>query len=203
VVNNERIYSKMDVMSAVKARRSVGKMKPDVVPGREKIEKMLEAATYAPNHHEVEPWRFFVLAGNSRQELGELMAQRVSETMPDLTSDKAKAALEKARTRLFRAPVVIVVASVKPNSPKVVDVENVEAVSAAIQNMLLVAQAEGLATMWRTGDVCYDPQIKAFFGLEPEEHLVGFVYVGYPAVPVSDRQPTPFSEKTRWLGFEG
>jgi nitroreductase len=192
----------MDVMTAVKARRSVGLMKADVVPSREKIEKLLEAATYAPNHHEVEPWRFFVLAGESRQELGELMAGRVAETMGDLSTEKAQAALNKARTRLFRAPVVIVVASCKPVAPKVVDIENVEAVSAAIQNMLLVAQEEGLATMWRTGDVCYDPKIKAFFGLEPEEHLVGFVYVGYPAVPVSERHPTNFAEKTKWLGWE-
>jgi nitroreductase len=162
----------MDVMSAIKARRSVGLMKPDIVPAKEKIEKVLEAATYAPNHHEVEPWRFFVLAGDARKELGELMAERVAANTADLTTDKAQAALNKARTRLFRAPVVIVVASLKPALPKVVDIENVEAVSAAIQNMLLVAQAEGLATMWRTGDVCYDPKIKAFFGLEPEEHCL-------------------------------
>jgi nitroreductase len=86
--------------------------------------------------------------------------------------------------------------------PKVVDLENVEATAAAIQNMLLTAQEEGLATIWRTGEAAYDLKVKAFFGLEPEEHIVGFIYLGYPAVSVSPREPGHFETKTRWLGWE-
>jgi nitroreductase len=191
----------MTVYEAIRARRSVGKMKPDRPP-REKIERVLEAATYAPNHHEVEPWRFFVISGKVREELGELFVQRSVALLSETTSEKSQAILAKERGKLLRAPVVIVVASVKPALPKVVDLENVEATAAAIQNMLLTAQEEGLATMWRTGEVAYDLKVKAFFGLEPEEHIVGFIYLGYPAVPVSPRQPGHFNTKSRWLGWE-
>ena len=191
----------MSVYNVIKARRSVGKMKQER-PSREKIEKILAAATYAPNHHEVEPWRFFVLSGKYRQEVGDLLAQRLIERLPETTSEKAQAAIAKEGHKLMRAPVVIAVAWLKPNMAKVKDIENVEAVSAAIQNMLLVAQEEGLASIWRTGDGAYDPRIKAYFGLEPEEHIVGFVYLGYPAVPVSPREPTHFEHKTRWLGWD-
>jgi len=191
----------MTVFEVIKARRSVGKMKPDL-PARQTIERILEAATYAPNHHEVEPWRFFVMSGKVREELGEIMAERLAQKLGETRSEKAQAALIKERSKLLRAPVIIAVASLKPNQPKIVDIENVEAVAAAIQNMLLVAQEEGLVSIWRTGDPVYDPKIKAFFGIEPEEHLVGFVYLGYPAVPIPHREPGHFETKTRWLGWE-
>ena len=68
--------------------------------------------------------------------------------------------------------------------------------------MLLVAEEEGLAAIWRSGDASFDPQIKAFFGLQPQEHIVAFLYLGYPAVPKPHRVPTSFEEKTEWRGWE-
>ncbi len=173
-------------------------MKPDMPP-REKIERILEAATYAPNHHEVEPWKFFVMSGKALVELGELMREQLAAKMEETTSEKAQAALEKERNKPLRAPVIIAVASLKPSQPKVKDIENYAAVSAAVQNMLLVAVEEGLVSIWRTGNPVYDERVKAFFGLEPHEHLVGFIYLGYPAVPVPEREPAHFSTKTVWM----
>ena len=191
----------MSVFDAIRTRRSIGKVKPDRPP-REKIERMLEAATYAPNHHTTEPWRFFVLSGQAREELGKLMEQSLRHRMADTTSEKAQAALAKERHKPLRAPVVIAVASVRPENPKIVDIENVEAVAAAIENMLLVAEEEGLVCIWRSGDPARDPRIKAHFGLRPDEHIVGFVYVGYPAIPRPERIPAPYQTKTSWLGWE-
>ena len=59
----------MDVMTAIKTRRSIGKVKSDPVP-KEMIETILEAGTWAPCHHQTEPWRFFVLTGDARNGLG-------------------------------------------------------------------------------------------------------------------------------------
>ncbi len=191
----------MSVFEVIRNRRSIGKVKPDRPP-REKIERMLEAATYAPNHHLTEPWRFIVMTGQAREELGELLEQSLRQRMSDTTSEKARAALTKERNKPLRAPVLIAVASAPPNGPKVIDLENVAAVAAAIQNMLLVAKEEGLGAMWRTGDPARDPRVKAYFGLSPEEHIVGFVYVGYPAIPHSERIPAPFQTKTEWRGWD-
>ena len=49
----------MDVMEAIRGRRSVGKMRQDLPP-REAIETILDAGTWAPCHHVTEPWRFSV-----------------------------------------------------------------------------------------------------------------------------------------------
>ncbi len=152
----------MHVFDLIKRRRSIGKMTGER-PTREQIERLLEAATHAPNHYKVQPWKFIVLAGNAREELV------VAET---------------------------------PKQPKVMAIENIEATAAAVQNMLLTAEEMGLACMWRTGDAAYDPHVKQWLGLESGEHIVAFLYVGYPAIPRLERIPITFKEKTTWSGWE-
>jgi nitroreductase len=191
----------MSVFETIKRRRSIGKMTRER-PTREQIERMLEAATHAPNHHKVEPWKFIVLAGKAREELGKVMADSLATRLEETRSEKAQALLNKERGKLLRSPVVIAVAAEPAKQPKVMGVENIEAVAAAVQNMLLAAEEMGLACMWRTGDAAYDPCVKEWLGLSAEDHLVAFVYVGFPAIPRQERHPTDFAEKTTWIGWD-
>ena len=191
----------MTIFQTIKRRRSIGKMTSEV-PNREQIERLLEAATHAPNHHKVQPWRFFVLAGHAREELGAVMADALAARLAETTSDKAQALINKERGKLLRSPIIIIVAAERPNLPNVLAIENIEAVAAAVENMLLTAEEMGLACMWRTGDAAYDPRIKAWLGLSAEDHIVAFVYAGYPAIPHLERRPIPFEEKTTWIGWE-
>jgi nitroreductase len=195
----------MSIFEIITGRRSIGKMTAQR-PDRRDIERLLEVATHAPNHHKVEPWKFIVLAGEVREELGKVMAeslaQRLAETpLPLPPHDKQVALLNKERTKLLRSPVVIVVVAEPSKQPNVMSIENIEATAAATQNMLLAAEEMGLACMWRTGDAAYDPRIKQWLQLAPDDHIVAFVYVGYPAIPKSERHPITFEEKTRWLGW--
>lgn len=190
-----------NVFETIKNRRSIGKMTSER-PSRQQIERLLEVATHAPNHHKVQPWKFIVLAGSARAELGALMAASLADRLEDTSSEKAQAMLNKERNKLMRAPVVIVVAAEMPRQPNVLEIENIEAVAAAVQNMLLAGEEMGLACMWRTGDAAYDPRIKQWLGLTPEEHIVSLLYAGFPAIPRLERKPTPFEEKTTWLGWE-
>ena len=191
----------MSVFETIKKRRSLGMMTQER-PSRQQIARLLEAATHAPNHHKVEPWKFIVLAGKAREELGLIMAESLASHLDETASDKAQARLNKERTKLLRSPVVIAVAAQLPHLPSVLEIENIEAVAAAVQNMLLAAEELGLACMWRTGDAAYDPRVKRWLGLAPGEHIVAFVYVGFPAIPALERVPTSFEEKTTWLGWE-
>jgi len=191
----------MHVFDLIKRRRSVGKMNGER-PTREEIELLLEAATHAPNHHNAQPWKFIVLAGNAREELGTVMATSLAKRLEETSSEKAQAILNKERNKPLRSPVVIVVVAESPKQPKVKEIENIEATSAAVQNMLLTAEEMGLACMWRTGDAAYDPHVKQWFGLESGDQIVAFLYVGYPAIPRLERIPISFKEKTTWSGWE-
>ncbi|MBN2909031.1 nitroreductase [Polycladomyces sp. WAk] len=192
----------MDIWTAIRTRRSIGVMKPDPVP-RKMIEQLLEAAVWAPCHHMTEPWRFFVLTDEGRRPLARTLVEIAREKMTDPDTDENRAKLAKEEQKPFRAPVVIAVAVSPSDDPKVEMVEELAAVHAAVQNMLLAARAMGLGAIWRTGMPCYHPKMKELFGLGEKEQLVGFVYVGYPAIDAPVKKRTPASEKTRWIDKDG
>ena len=184
----------METLEAIHTRQSIGQVKPDAV-SRELIEKILSAAVQAPNHFKVRPWRFVVMTGAGRARLGEAMAQSTKSAKPDATEDD----LRKDREKPLRAPVVIAVAVDKPGLTKAQEIENVCAAAAAVQNLLLAAHALGLAAMWRTGPSATDPAIKHFFGWEADQHLIGFVYVGYPQSEATPPTRPSFEDRTVWM----
>src|SRR5436190_22353231 len=109
----------MELFEAIFTRMSIGKVSPDPVP-RGLIEKILEAATQAPNHHKVQPWRFIVLTGAARERLGDIMAQALLKRQPEAPPEIVTA----ERAKPLRAPVLIAVAVDKPNGPKIIELEN-------------------------------------------------------------------------------
>jgi nitroreductase len=189
----------MNVIDAIRGRRSIGKVLPDLPP-REAIEAILEAGTWAPCHHVTEPWKFVVIAGDAREQLGDVMARaKVERRLRE--GKETEGEYERAKAKALRAPVIVAVAVEPDESPKVVEIEEVEAGAAAVQNMLLTAHSLGLGSMWRTGDPAYDDDVKRFLGLKPQAHVIGFVYLGYPAILPSRARHTPHESLTTWLGW--
>jgi len=184
----------MDVFDAIYNRHSQGKVKQDEVP-RELLEKLLSAAVQAPNHYKVRPWRFVVLTGNARNKLGDVFAASQLDRKPDLPPE----ASDKIRSSPLRAPVVIAVGVDKPSEEKVREIENICAVAAACQNLLLAAQAEGLAVKWRTGEWARDAKIKEYLGFSADQHILAYLYIGYPKF-IAEHEPRPsFNDRTVWM----
>jgi nitroreductase len=184
----------MDLFETIMSRHSIAKVKSVPVP-REIIEKLLLAAVQAPNHYQVRPWRFTVLTGKSREALGEVMAQSLKQQHPDLSD----AALEKERAKPLRAPVLIVVSVDKSDDPRVLEIENISSVAAAVENLLLAAHAKGLGAMWRTGPAAHDLYVKKFLGFDPDQILLSFVYIGYPDMDPPVMERPSFEDRTVWM----
>ena len=66
----------------------------------------------------------------------------------------------------------------KKDYDKVPEIEQVLAVGAAVENMLLAAHAMGLGVMWKTGAAAYDAGVKAAVGLAPVDHIVAILHLG-------------------------
>ena len=193
----------MDVLEAIRTRRTAGKIRPDLPP-REVIEELLESATWAPNHRLNEPWRFFVLAGEARERFGELMAADACANLDDPADEQKKAGTIDAQLKkATRSPVIIAVACDPPISPRIDPIEDVCAVACGVQNLMLAAHAKGLVSKWSSGQPCHSPAIKSFFGLSPEHQILGYIYLGYPNEDPKDGSRTPHHEKTTWLGWPG
>lgn len=184
----------MDVFEAIQNRHSQGSVKPDPVP-RETIEKLLASAVQAPNHYKVRPWRFVVLTGEGRNRLGEVMAASQQSRHPEYPSE----AFDKCRSLPLRAPVVIAVGVDKPTEAKVLEIENVAAAAAAIQNLLLAAYAMGLGAKWRTSEWARDPLVKEFLGFGHDQHIIGFIYIGYPEFVSEPALRPSFEDRTVWM----
>jgi nitroreductase len=81
----------------------------------------------------------------------------------------------------------------------VVEIENVCAAAAAVQNLLLAAHALGLGAMWRTGTAAFEPKVKAFLGFAPDQHLIGFIYIGYPEGEPKPPQRPSVEDRVVWI----
>jgi nitroreductase len=190
----------MEVVDAISTRRSVGRVSDKPLP-RGVLEKLLAAAVAAPNHHESEPWRFFVLSGKAREAFGDALADSLRNRRPDMEAERLEALCAAERMKPLRAPVLIVVACKRSENPRILHQEDLHACSAAIQNLLLTAHGQGLAGMWRTGDGVYASDVKAHFGLSPDDDIAGIVYLGYPVESEGDAFPArirSFEPYTVW-----
>ncbi len=192
----------MDALEAIATRRSRGKMRQDVPP-RDLIERVIEAGVQAPNHHETQPWRFYVLTGDARAEFGDALAQALVLRAGEVEPAKLEAIMASERSKPLRSPVIVVVGSVCERDDPMSRREDLQAASAALQNMLLAAHALGLATVWRTGDGAYDDSVKAYFGLRPVDEIAGVLYLGYPDETMSGppQRNRDYASKTEWRGW--
>ena len=191
------------LLNAIKHRRSMGvaRLLPDAVPPF-LIHRALEAADWAPSHGETEPWRFTVYTGESRRELGEAFAQAYRQDA-ERDGDFKEKSFESQRERAFGSPVWISIgmqpAALPNGGLKMSEEEEIMAVACAVQNLHLVASAEGLAGMWLSKGVFCHKRVAEFIGLTPPHgRLLGFFILGWPAIAWPDGERRPLSEKVRW-----
>lgn len=176
----------MDVLEAIALRRSTGRLN-EPAPTPDQLSLLLDAAACAPDHGTLRPWQFIVLEGEEKDDFGAVLADAYLERCRAEGTEPVPAKHDKERTKLGRAPMVVVVA-VEPVAGSIPTIEQVSAGAAATQNILLAATALGLGSMWRTGDPCYDPRVRAALGLSETALMLGFVYLG-TAAPGSLDQP--------------
>lgn len=167
----------MDALDAIFNRRSIGRLS-EPPPTPTDLDTILRAAAAAPDHQSLRPWRFVVLQGDAKDAFGSVLADAYRRRCAALDKDPVSAKEDKERTKLGRAPLVVVVAVVHRGDQFVPFLEQFASAAAAAQNMLLAATALGYGSMWRTGDPAYDEDVRTALGLNVADAIVGFVYLG-------------------------
>ena len=163
----------MDALELLVGRESAVKlMSPG--PDQEALEKMFESALRAPDHGRLRPWRFIVVPEEKRERFGELMAGCLRRMDPEAPAD----ALQRERDKAMRAPVSVVAAAAIHRGHKIPEVEQLVSAAAATENIMLAARAQGFGAMWKTGAPAYDAEVKQALGLDPDNEIVGFLYLG-------------------------
>jgi nitroreductase len=170
----------VDLHEAIEGRRSIRKFRKSPVE-KELIADIFETALWAPSGMNRQNWKFFVLAGERKEELVSISSTSFEYLEPELQklfAEKPKIveATRRFFNRLGEAPVVVC-AYFEPAN--IEDVTSFQNVAAAIQNLLLVAYARGLGSCWMTGPVYVAEKINRFLGIE-NMTLVALIPMGYP-----------------------
>lgn len=171
------------IISIITGRRTIHEFQPEPVPPEELILAGLDAARWAPNHHHVEPWHFYLPGPETREAICRLNAEMLAET-------KGPAAAEKKLARWRAIPGWLVLTSERASEP-VREQENYAACCCAVQNLALFLWEHGVGLKWSTGPVVRNDRFYTLLDTDPvRERVVGLFWYGYPAeVPKMRRQP--------------
>ena len=190
-----------DLATLLRSRRSVRKYQSRPV-ARELLERILEAARWAPSPHGRQPWRFVVL---TRQELKKHLAERMGENwrsnleMDGQSNEVVNIRLEKSMQRILTAPALIIPCLYLEDMDRYPDEKRqadettmaVQSLGAAIQNMLLMAYDLGLDSGWMCAPL-FCPEVVCA-ALDLDERLIphALITVGYAAADPQRRERLP------------
>ena len=154
-------------------------MMSDRAVPEEDLRAILENANWAPSHGLTEPWRFKIYRGEARARLAEALGTLYETALPRDQQKEGKA--DKLREMPLRAPVVILVCMERQKIEKIRELEEIEAVACAVQNMHLTAASRGLGAFWSTPPFLYTRDMTEWLGLGEKDRCLGIFYLGYPA----------------------
>lgn len=160
------------------------------------VMQLLENANQAPNHKKTQPWRFVVYCGDGLRTFAEFQAERYKQTAGE---NFKQPKYDKLLTTPLQCSHVIAIGMKRDPEHRLPEIEEVEAVSCAIENLYLSVTAYGLGGYLSTGGATYDADARSFFGLEPEDKIIGFFYLGYVETPSLAIPRPPVGEKVTWV----
>lgn len=176
IVTNSQVTDEQ-LINWIKSRRSIGNLSIPA-PTESQIKAAIDCAVTAPDHKKLQPWRFIVTQGNARHELGRaflVAAEAKAAQEGDTLSEKDR---QKTYNMPLRAPVIITVVTQMQVHKKVPSFEQMLSAGAAVQNLILALKAQGFSTVWRTGLLCNEPAVKAYFDVSADDYVTAFVYTG-------------------------
>lgn len=191
-------YNLSEITAVIKDRRSI---KPEEFSSRkvhrEVVEDVLNNAIWAPSHGLTQPWRFKVFIDEGLDKLREALPEMYEKTTPADKFNPLKK--EKVSKRPDRSSVIIAICMEREEAERIPELEEIQAVACAVQNMYLTCTAYGIGAFWSSPKYVYTQEMKDFLGLKEKDRCLGLFYMGYPEGdwPKSHRKPLEYV--TQWI----
>ncbi|WP_025505735.1 NAD(P)H nitroreductase [Vibrio parahaemolyticus] len=180
----------MEALDLLLNRRSIAKLSAPAPEGKA-LENIIRAGLRAPDHAGLTPWRFVIAQGDGLKKLSDILVKAAIADHSD------EVVIEKVKNAPFRAPMVITVIAKVSEHEKVPALEQYLSAGCAVQAMQMAAVAQGFQGFWRSGKWMFHPEVHQAFGLEGEDEIVGFLYLGTPGctpMKVPERDLSKFVE---------
>jgi F420 biosynthesis protein FbiB-like protein len=190
--------------TTLRGRRSIRSYEDRPVPAA-LVDRVMDAARHAPSPHHSVPWRFAVLtrAGSKERLAAAMGAQWRADLARDrLPVEEIEREVAKSHRRLTRAPVVVVGSLYLEPLDEYPDPARQQAetymaahsLGAALQNIMLAAHANGLASCWMCAPVFCPEVVRDALGLPAEQIPHALLTIGYAAKPPPARERPPLDE---------
>ena len=183
------------LLDSLLARRSVKprRLRPPG-PDAQALDRIVAAGLRGIDHGGLRPWRLLLI--EDRERLAAAFADAEAHLRPDADAEQ----LQQAREKALAGPVLLAALFCPhPGHEDVPEHEQWIAAGAALQQMLLAADALGYAGSLLSGRKTETPPLRNALGLADREHLIGFLTLGTPASPPpAAPAATPGSRWSRW-----
>ena len=167
-------------------------------PTREMLDAMIDAASRAPDHGGLHPWRVIEFPADVREALADLFEAEKKWRDPVATADD----LARAREHATHAPAVLAFVVRPERHPLVPWHEQWLSAGAALGNLLTAAHLLGLGAIMLSGERCQDAALRAALGVGADEVLAGFISIGTIAkAPPRARQVDRDLVSSCWRGI--
>jgi len=181
----------MDVLEAIRNRRTIRMFRPELV-SEDLIRTMIEAAIWAPNAWNEQPWEFIVIRKSETvKKIRELFQAFVKVSHLKLPKDHPHRILREQRLHdsvykdYYAGCAAFLAVFVNPEKTE----HPLEDASAAIENMMLAAWNLGLGTAWL--ETLPEKEVKKLLGVPERLKFIACIPIGYPAriPPPPPRKP--------------
>lgn len=191
-------FNLSEITELIKSRRTIyPEQFSDRKVHKEQIDLILNNAQWAPTHGNTQPWRFKVFVEEGRQVLSDFLAETYLKLTPPEAQNDLK--LAKMMKRPIQASAVIAVCMERQPTEKILEIEEIEAVACAIQNMHLTCTAYGLGGFWATPKLIYSQEMNEFLKIGAKDKCLGLFYIGYPAIDWPEAHRKPLEYTTEWI----
>lgn len=185
----------MDIFEIIKRRRSIRSFLDDPVPD-EDINKIIDAAMWAPSGSDSQPWEFLIIKSDEKKkELAKVVKSKMDGIIKEEIKDDKERQLLRSYSKYFtffyKAPIVIIVYG-KEKSSSFREIINkyrsedkaikstsfVQSMSAAIENLILAAEGLGYGTCWMTGPLIAEDELKKVANIDPSKSIIAIIPLG-------------------------
>jgi F420 biosynthesis protein FbiB-like protein len=198
-----------DNLSLLESRRSVRRFHTKTVP-QEVIERILQAASWAPSAHNRQPWRYAVLRSiESRTNLAAAMGAAFKQDLltDGVSLEDAQSQVERSRRRIEEAPVAILLCLDLDEVDEYPDRERqkaayqmaVQSVALAGGYLLLAAHAQDLGGVWMCAPLFAPLVSSQALALPVRWEPEALVLLGYPAKIPEPRPRKALAEICRFM----
>jgi nitroreductase len=198
----------MDILKIIKERKTIRKYKKQLIP-RKAIDKIIEAGIWGPSvpsFLRIQPWKFVVITNKSKiKKLSGIMLKKSKSGGAGINI-----LLHSAANIIISAPVVVAVYNPGDMDKMKVRFKEIyskfsillkkaesSAISAAIQNMLLVAESLGIGSCWLDTPLLAKGDINCL--LKTEQELIAILTFGHPAETGKRSVRKTYSEAVKFI----